>query len=102
MGNPDYWNNLDEDGLPEYADDFICCLCGKTSDNGSYGHNPHPLPAAFTTIADLDMAGEESGHRPIPYRCCDSCNWTRVIPARLSGEPLAAFQVVASSEDEEC
>ena len=92
MGNPaDYWDNLDEDGLPEAADDFICCLCGKTSDTGSYGHNPDPLPAAFTT----------SGGRPIPYRCCDSCNWTRVIPARLSGETLAAFQVVASSEDEE-
>ena len=90
MGNPDYWNNLDEDGLPEYADDFICCLCGKTSDNGSYGHNPPPLPAAFTT----------SGGRPIPERCCDSCNWTRVIPARLSGGVLGSFQVVASSEDE--
>lgn len=39
-----------------------CCLCG--ADYGRYGHNPDPVSS--------------SG------RCCDTCNATVVIPARLS------------------
>lgn len=40
-----------------------CCLCGETY-NG-YGNNPAPL-------SDNDTD-----------RCCDECNLTKVIPARL-------------------
>ena len=40
----------------------ICCLCGETFIG--MGNNPEPL--------DSD-----------PERCCDPCNDTRVIPARL-------------------
>ena len=39
-----------------------CCLCG--ADYGRYGHNPDPVSS--------------SG------RCCDTCNATVVIPARLA------------------
>jgi len=39
-----------------------CCICG--ADYGRYGHNPDPV--------------KPSG------RCCDTCNATVVIPARLS------------------
>jgi hypothetical protein len=38
----------------------FCDICGKPYQG--YGNNPAPLP------------GE---------RCCDTCNWTVVIPARL-------------------
>lgn len=38
-----------------------CCICGKQF-NG-WGNNPYPV--------------KESG------KCCDECNWTQVIPARL-------------------
>ena len=41
---------------------IVCCFCKK--DVGKYGNNPEPL---FKS----------------PARCCDQCNMTRVIPARL-------------------
>ena len=43
---------------------FICCLCGKEV-IGSWGNNPWPLS------------------HDINERCCDKCNMTKVIPARL-------------------
>lgn len=43
---------------------FVCCLCGKEVIN-SWGNNPWPL----------SHDAEE--------RCCDECNATMVIPARL-------------------
>ena len=50
------------------AKGFICCLCGKKSygwgDEKQYGNNPAPLN---------NGEGE----------CCDQCNLTKVIPARL-------------------
>jgi hypothetical protein len=39
----------------------VCCLCGMELKD--YGHNPWPL--------------KKSG------RCCEQCNWDKVIPARL-------------------
>ena len=42
--------------------DSGCCICG--ADYGRYGHNPDPV--------------KSSG------RCCDTCNATVVIPARIS------------------
>jgi len=42
---------------------YTCCLCG--SEEVGYGHNPAPL------------AGDQN-------RACDSCNATKVIPARLA------------------
>lgn len=42
-----------------------CCLCGDTLPNKEYGHNPAPL--------------KNNGV------CCDFCNVTKVIPARLAG-----------------
>jgi hypothetical protein len=44
---------------------FKCCLCGKLSEG--FGNNPDPLPS----LNDSD-------------ECCDECNGTKVIPARLS------------------
>jgi len=42
---------------------FKCSLCGEES--VGFGNNPEPLA-------------------PYKQRCCDDCNWTRVVPARLS------------------
>ena len=42
-------------------EEHICCICGKKF-NG-YGNNPDPV--------------KKEG------RCCDDCNNTKVIPARL-------------------
>lgn len=39
----------------------ICCICGEPL--GKYGHNPYPI--------------KEEGE------CCDKCNLTKVLPARL-------------------
>ena len=40
-----------------------CCLCSKKIEG--YGHNPEPL-------------------KSVEERCCDWCNGTKVIPARLA------------------
>ena len=45
---------------------FICSICGKKFEG--YGNNPYPV----TKGAD--------------DRCCDDCNATHVIPARISKE----------------
>lgn len=46
---------------PDY--EFTCCICGKHI-KGEWGNNPFPVV----------NAGE----------CCDKCNYTVVIPARLN------------------
>ena len=43
---------------------FKCCLCDKVMEG--YGNNPDPL------VIDDDA------------ECCDDCNSTKVIPARLA------------------
>ena len=43
---------------------LTCCLCGE--DFEGYGNNPYPLP----------MKNEDD-------RCCDECNYDKVIPERL-------------------
>jgi hypothetical protein len=47
------------------AETVICCLCEKGFNDPYGGHNPDPL-------------GKEGD------RCCDDCNATKVIPARLA------------------
>jgi hypothetical protein len=46
--------------------DTRCCLCGgkceKWPSGGGYGHNAEPLASG---------------------RCCDACNKSKVIPARI-------------------
>lgn len=44
--------------------DFVCVICGKTI-KGEWGNNPRPI--------------KKDG------KCCDSCNMTKVIPARIFG-----------------
>ena len=46
--------------------DFTCCLCGERI--AGWGNNPAPL-------MDDTMASRK--------RCCDDCNATKVIPARI-------------------
>lgn len=46
---------------------YICNLCGNTFEG--WGNNPYPL-----------CKEEEIGEA----RCCDECNMTKVIPARLA------------------
>lgn len=50
---------------PIKEDRPVCCLCGEPLQKGEHGNNPAPL--------------EDEGV------CCDYCNITRVIPARLAG-----------------
>jgi len=54
--------------MPDQPD---CCLCGSPCEpwvpddpETGYGHNPEPLATH-------------------PERCCNDCNATKVIPARL-------------------
>jgi hypothetical protein len=42
---------------------FVCCICGQKFEG--FGNNPWPI------VKDADS------------RCCDSCNETEVIPARI-------------------
>jgi hypothetical protein len=42
---------------------YVCCFCGETFHD--YGNNPNPV-------------NNEAG-----ARCCDSCNASIVIPARI-------------------
>jgi hypothetical protein len=48
---------------------FGCCLCGDIFEG--YGNNPAPL----VTPPDDDTEWDEE--------CCDNCNATKVIPARM-------------------
>jgi hypothetical protein len=41
----------------------VCCLCGETLPDGEYGNNPRPLKSEGV--------------------CCNYCNGTKVIPARI-------------------
>ena len=53
---------------PKNGEQLDCCICGKPieEEHGwTLGHNADPL---------------DTGHG----RCCDECNYTRVIPARFS------------------
>jgi len=43
-----------------------CCLCKKNYNH--YGNNPYPLKK------DTDKK---------PNRCCDNCNYTKVLPERF-------------------
>jgi hypothetical protein len=47
------------------ANTFVCCICGRKT--YGYGNNPYPL---------CDIDDYES-------KCCDECNNTYVIPARI-------------------
>jgi hypothetical protein len=55
--------------LPARLELNLCCFCGQ--DFGQFGNNPEPL-----------VAFDEG-------RCCNDCNSSRVIPARLSQLNLA-------------
>jgi hypothetical protein len=45
--------------------EYECCFCKKTF--SGYGHNPEPLKDGIVN------------------RCCDKCNVSKVIPARVDG-----------------
>jgi len=49
-------------GYEEMTEEGICSLCGRKYSH--WGNNPEPL-------------------KDIEERCCDECNQTKVIPARL-------------------
>lgn len=64
----------------------ICCLCEqpiKVDSNGwDGGHNPEPL----RPITGYPDAGEEA-------RCCEDCNNTKVIPARMKSLGYSTKQI---------
>lgn len=43
--------------------EFVCCICGKKFTG--FGNNPFPV------------------NKEAEARCCDDCNYTVVVPARL-------------------
>lgn len=55
---------------------FRCCLCGETSTG--WGNNPWPCAIKYKP---------KDGEEP---RCCDMCNSTKVIGARLRRMALAS------------
>ena len=63
-----------------------CCICGGVIDKHytpegkmywDKGHNPDPI--------EIDAAGELIDKDADDYRCCDACNASVVIPARVTG-----------------
>lgn len=48
-----------------------CCLCGKELDE--YGNNPDPIPF------DEDWFTKKRY-----YKCCDDCNFNKVMPVRMT------------------
>lgn len=60
---------------------LICCLCGEEILD-PYGHNPYPLA---TNPED---------------RCCETCNDTKVIPARIANIRPDLVQTQDSEEGE--
>ena len=64
------------------AERFTCVLCGASVTG--YGNNPEPL------------AHYEN-------RCCDLCNWTRVLPARFErlAERMPVRKIKADPTDEQ-
>ena len=54
---------------------FKCCICHK--DTEGWGNNPEPLGK---TTKDGMILADDNG---MPIRCCDVCNSSFVIPARL-------------------
>lgn len=58
-------DNEEDQALVDDQEKGVCCLCGKRYEH--CGNNPYPL-------CDED---------DYTSRCCDTCNWTKVIPARL-------------------
>jgi len=57
--SPNWYKEVDD----SYPETGTCCLCG--GEYTHYGNNPYPL-----------------GNNPND-RCCDECNSTKVIPARI-------------------
>ena len=51
---------------------LVCSLCGEKFTG--WGNNPSPL-------ADVDD------------RCCDDCNWIKVIPARLEAMGITNIKI---------
>lgn len=64
--------------MDDFKEAGPCSLCGGTYEH--WGHNPEPI-------------------KPVDERCCDNCNRTRVIPARLAmrGYSAAAEKAVMDS-----
>lgn len=54
----------------------ICCICGKEIEG--YGNNPWPVTKKQTD------------------KCCDNCNITKVIPARMTHYERTKTQVYAT------
>jgi hypothetical protein len=73
---------------PDKLRPFFCAICQKRID-GEHGNNPHPVA--------------EDGF------CCDHCNWTVVLPARVTldkrldeeREEFAASVIDAAPSEEE-
>ncbi len=65
---------------------FICCLCKEHSigwgSKGQYGNNPSPL--------------QDKGE------CCNNCNLSKVIPARLKQAGVMKFIELEMSYDLKC
>lgn len=65
------------------TDKLICCLCGKECED-KYGNNPEPL-----------MENNDNN------RCCNECNDSKVIPARIAnmavGKP--AREIIVDKND---
>jgi len=53
-----------------------CCICGD--EFTGWGNNPEPVVQVMTN--DLEEILDDNGE---PLSCCDECNSSRVIPARM-------------------
>jgi len=56
---------------------WICCICGEGFTG--YGNNPDPVIGTF----DLHTGEEIRDSNGDLLQCCNACNYSEVIPARI-------------------
>jgi hypothetical protein len=64
--------STEKDGVRYYS----CCLCNDIL--RGYGNNPEPVISSW----------DEEKQEELDVECCDDCNFTKVIPARMKESGL--------------
>ena len=64
------------DALGDDSMDYKCCICG--GEFTGWGNNPEPVVQVMTE--DFEEILDDNGKA---LSCCNGCNSSRVIPARM-------------------
>ncbi len=91
---------MQEPQLPRTLQPYNCCLCGTEipiENDYAKGHNSDPLTSAEYR-ASQERAGKEVPERLLEGHCCTECNYTKVVPARLTQLQFTLEQAEALSK----